>query len=99
MTRAYEFAVEVLKRTSAGELFAWTAGFALLLGILLLVVSILGDIYRQRRAEREAGMRQLMEGLSADSALTICRHGVAGHRPCPECWEYLSQLHRNDRRG
>lgn len=92
MMRAWDFVLDVLLRTTAGELFLWVLGFCLLIGLLLLVVSILCDISRLRRDEREAGVRRLMEGLSADSHLTICRHGVAGHRPCPECWEWLSQI-------
>jgi len=97
MMRAWDFALEVLLRTPVGELCLWVVGFFLMIGILLIGVSILCDILRLRRAEREAGVRKLMEGMSADSHLTICRHGVAGHRPCPECWEWLSQIERKDR--
>jgi hypothetical protein len=98
MMRALDFTLEVLLRTPMFDLCLWVAGFFLLIGILLLVVSILCDISRHRRDEREAGVRRLMEGLSADSHLTICRHGVAGHRPCPECWEWLSQIGGKDRK-
>lgn len=95
--RAWDFALEVLLRTPIVELCLWVVGFFLLVGILLLVVSILCDISSHRRAEREEGVRRLMEGLSADSHLTVCRHGIAGHRPCPECFDWLSRIVGKDR--
>lgn len=97
MMRAWDFALDVLLRTSVGELCLWVVGFCLLMGILLLFVSILCDIRRHRRTERDAGVRRLVEGLSADSHLTVCRHGIAGHRPCPECFEWLSRIAGKDR--